>query len=98
MLTLNQKLKRLNKLNFGETIRKLRQFRSLKAYDLAEKAGVERTYISKIERHNNLPSFFVMKRISDVLHSPKLLNGYIRIKCASPPEKRRFKVHRKRLR
>ena len=44
--------------NIGATIRKQREDQGLKAYELAQKAGIDRTYISKIEKDNKLPSFF----------------------------------------
>ncbi|GEM_PF-5528900 len=86
MESLNQEPSILNKMNFGAAIRKLRKEEGLKAYELAEKVGIERTYITKIEKHNKLPSFFVIHRISNLLHSPELLEGYIKIKCASSCE------------
>ncbi|MBU2034336.1 MAG: helix-turn-helix domain-containing protein [Candidatus Omnitrophica bacterium] len=85
MKNLNQEfnLLNLNETNFGATIRKLREEQGLKIYELAEKTGTDRTYITKIEKHNKLPSFFVMKKISDLLHNPGLLEAYIKIKCSS---------------
>jgi len=79
----SQKLNLLNKTNFGAAIRELRKSQGLKAYELAEKVGIERTYITYIEKHNRLPSFFVMKKISDLLCRPELLRVYIKIKCSS---------------
>ena len=68
--------------NIGAAIRKLREDQGLKAYELAKKVGIDRTYITKIEKHNKLPSFFVMKQISDLLRNPELLEVYIKMKCS----------------
>jgi len=69
--------------NIGALIRKLREEQGFKGSELAEKAGIDRTYLIKIEKNNMLPSFFVMKKISDSLRKPELLEVYMRIKFPS---------------
>ena len=83
MKSLNKKSKPLNKTNFGATIRGLRKSYGWRAYELAKKVGVNPVYITQIEKHNKLPSIHVMKKIFDALHSPELLEDYIKIKYLS---------------
>ena len=83
MKSINQKFWLSDDGNIGATIRKLREGQGLKAYELANKVGVNPVYITQIEKHNKLPSFFVMKQISDSLRNPELLEVYVKMKCLS---------------
>ena len=73
----------LDRMNFGAAIRRLREDQGLKVYELAEKIQVHPVYITQIEKHNKPPSIFVMKKISDALHHPSLLELYIKVKCSA---------------
>ncbi len=53
--------------SFGEIIRKARQKKGLKVFELANKIGVNPVYITQIEKHNKFPSIAVVRRISDIL-------------------------------
>ena len=55
------------KQSFGKTIKKRRKYLGLKAIELAKKAAIDKTYLSKIENHNYLPSKFAQKKISKAL-------------------------------
>jgi len=57
--------------NIGIEIRARRQELGLKVYELANKVGVHPVYITKIEKHNRLPTPAVFKRICEVLKLPK---------------------------
>jgi transcriptional regulator with XRE-family HTH domain len=61
-LTYNAVMKKL-----GEEIRALRQELKLTAKDLANKIGVDPTYITYIEKHGKIPSPAVMEKIRAVL-------------------------------
>lgn len=73
----------LDRMNFGTVIRRLREDQGLKAYELAEKIQVHPVYITQIEKHNKPPSIFVMKKISEALHHPSLLELYVKVKCSA---------------
>jgi len=66
--------------NLGEEIRANRQISKLTAKDLANKIGVDPTYITYIEKHGKIPSFTVMKKIKDVLDDPMLGSIYLETK------------------
>lgn len=51
------------RLRLGELIKAGRKKAGLTAEELAKKAGIDRTYLSKIERHGFLPSPKVLKDI-----------------------------------
>jgi transcriptional regulator with XRE-family HTH domain len=65
---------------FGAILRESRQLRGLKVYELAEKVGVNPVYITRIEKHDKLPSPLVMKKITDALRDPILFETYLKIK------------------
>ncbi len=55
-------------LDIGVTLRARRRALNITAEQLAEKIGVERTYISKIENKGYIPSQAVMNKIADILN------------------------------
>jgi len=60
----------------GEVIRKQRKTMDMTAEELANRVGVDRTYLSKIERHNITPSFGVLIRIAATLELDSLIDNY----------------------
>jgi transcriptional regulator with XRE-family HTH domain len=64
----------------GEEIKAARQSLKLTAKDLANKIGVDPTYITYIEKHGKIPSPAVMKKIEDVLGDPMLSTIYLQAK------------------
>lgn len=52
---------------FGRAIRKHREGIRLSQEDLAERAGLDRTYISGVERGIRNPTLKIMQRIADAL-------------------------------
>ena len=64
----------------GEEIKAARQSLKLTAKDLANKIGVDPTYITYIEKHDKIPSLAVMKKIEDVLGDPMLSTIYLQAK------------------
>ena len=67
----------MKKETIGEIIRNQRKKLGLTAEQLAKKIGVDRTYISKIEKHNLLPSFAVISNLRRVLGIDNCLTLYI---------------------
>jgi len=65
----------MEKPSLGQMIRARRKKIGLTAEELAKKAGVDRTYLSKIERHGALPSPKVLNSI--VAHLDDKPNKYI---------------------
>ena len=63
--------------NIGEFIRSQRKAQKLTAEELAKRIGVDRTYISKIEKHNYLPSYSVLAKIAKTLKSNEILERYM---------------------
>lgn len=62
------KLKEAQELiKLGEKIREIRQTRNLSQEKCAELAGIDRTYISGLERGKRNPSYLVLKRLCKVL-------------------------------
>ena len=55
------------KESFGTSVRKLRESKGLSQEDLAEKAGLHRTYIGGIERGERNLSLLNIWRIADAL-------------------------------
>ncbi|AWI03104.1 transcriptional regulator [Clostridium drakei] len=53
--------------NIGEKIKCERLKKSLKQYELAEKAGISNTYLSDIELGRTIPSLKTLNRIAKVL-------------------------------
>jgi len=78
-----------NKKTFGSLLKNSRKALLLTTVELARKTGIDRTYITKIERENMLPSPLVMKRITDVLKDAELFETYLKIKY--PPLYEQFR-------
>jgi transcriptional regulator with XRE-family HTH domain len=55
---------------FGLHVRQLREFRGLTQEGLGEKAELDQTYISGIERGTRNPSVLVLKRVAAALDIP----------------------------
>jgi len=66
--------------HLGAIIRKERKKIALKIYEFARKVGVSAVYITQIEKHGQLPSPVIMKRISNILHDKQLFNLYLKMK------------------
>ena len=69
-----------NKTGIGRLLKEKRKELKLTTEELAKRASIDRTYITKIERHNKLPSPLVFKKIIDVLKDPELFVTYLKIK------------------
>ena len=65
---LQSRTKTARELTIGRKLRELRDQRQLTQQDMAEKAGVPRTYISRIENARLLPGPVMLRRIADALH------------------------------
>lgn len=52
---------------FGDAIRSHRELIRLSQEELADRAGLDRTYISGVERGTRNPTLKVMQRLSDAL-------------------------------
>ena len=78
----------INKL--GKAIRSRRKELKITAEELAKKVGIDRTFISKIEKHGLLPSRLVLARIEATLKTTDLFEYYIKQK--NPHLEERF-VH-----
>lgn len=71
----------MKNMSLGERIRMRRKEHGLTAEKLAQRVGVDRTYVSKIERHNFLPSLEVFKSIDKILNlGPDFGKQYIQDK------------------
>jgi len=57
----------MGKQSFGEIIRTQRKRLGIKAVELAKRAGVTKSYISKVENHDLLPSPAVQHELSKIL-------------------------------
>ena len=53
--------------NLAENVRRRRKSLHLSQEELALRAGVDRTYVSQIERRVSNPSLLILSRLSDVL-------------------------------
>jgi transcriptional regulator with XRE-family HTH domain len=76
-----------NKETIGSLLRAARKSFHLTTEQLANIAGVDRTYITKIEKHNNLPSLAIMQIICDKLQANELFKKYLKIKYPTRYEK-----------
>lgn len=76
-----------NKEAVGSLLRTARRSFHLTTEQLANIAGVDRTYITKIEKHNNLPSLAIMQIICDKLQANELFKKYLKIKYPTRYEK-----------
>ena len=68
------------KQTLGSLLKDRRKKLKLTTEELSKKADIDRTYITKIERHNKLPSPVVMEKICKALSSYDLFSGYIKMK------------------
>lgn len=66
--------------NLGAAIRKKREKLGLKVYELADAAGVDPVYITRIEKHGKLPSPLIMEKISKALSDEELFKVYLKMK------------------
>jgi len=66
--------------NLGAAIRKRREKLGLKVYELADAAGVDPVYITRIEKHGKLPSPLIMEKISKALSDEELFKVYLKMK------------------
>lgn len=66
--------------NLGAVIRERRERLGLKVYELADAAGVDPVYITRIEKHGKLPSPSIMEKISKALSDEELFKVYLKIK------------------
>ena len=79
----------MKNITFGEAVKARRKALGLTAEKLADKAGIVRTYISRIERHNILPSPEVFNKIEKALNT-SLSRKYIKEKF---PELAKYESH-----
>ena len=56
--------------NIGDVIRSIRRTRSLRQVELAQDAGIARSFLSLIETGSRAPSFDCLSRIADALDIP----------------------------
>lgn len=56
--------------SLGEKLMRLRTERGLSQEEFAEKAGLDRTYISGLERGKRNPSFLALERLAKALEIP----------------------------
>ena len=64
----------------GGLLKARRKILKLTAEELADKAGIDRTYITKIETDDKLPSPVIMEKITNALSDEDLFKAYIKIK------------------
>lgn len=76
-----------NKRALGSRLRTRRRELKLTTEELAKIAAIDRTYITKIERHNKLPSLAIMQIICDKLGEEELFKNYLKIKYPTMYEK-----------
>ena len=69
-----------NKQTLGNLLKARRKSLKLTAEELADKAGIDRTYITKIETDDKLPSPVIMEKITNALSDEDLFKMYIKIK------------------
>ena len=69
-----------NTQTLGSLLNARRKKLNLTAEELAEKAGIDRTYITKIETDDKLPSPVIMEKIANILSDEDLFKAYIKIK------------------
>ena len=69
-----------NKQTLGGLLKARRKKLKLTAEELADKAGIDRTYITKIETDDKLPSPVIMEKITNALSDEDLFKAYIKIK------------------
>jgi len=63
-------LKNSELIEFGNTVRSIRQNNGISQESLAERAGIDRSYMGGIERGEHNLSLVNIKKISDALNTP----------------------------
>ena len=53
---------------FGDAVRRLRHTMAMSQEDLAEAAGLDRTYVSSLERGRRNPTLLTIMRVAAALH------------------------------
>ena len=69
-----------NNQTLGSLLKARRKRLKLTAEELAKKADINRTYITKIETDDKLPSPVIMEKIANALGDEDLFKAYIKIK------------------
>jgi transcriptional regulator with XRE-family HTH domain len=69
-----------SKESLGSLLKARRKKLKLTTEELAIRAGIDRTYITKIEKDNKLPSPVIMEKVANVLSDEDLFKAYLRIK------------------
>lgn len=79
-------------MKLGEKIKQLRQQANLTQPELAQKAGIEQSYLSKLENDKAAPSFEVISKVAQALEADamsiieSLDNGYLQEHLSHLPE------------
>lgn len=79
-------------MKLGEKIKQLRQQANLTQPELAQKAGIEQSYLSKLENDKAAPSFEVISKVAQALEADamsiieSLDNGYLQEHLGHLPE------------
>lgn len=79
-------------MKLGEKVKQLRQQAGLTQPELAEKAGIEQSYLSKLENDKAAPSFEVISKVAQALETDamsiieSLDNGYLQEHLGHLPE------------
>ncbi|GHF89904.1 helix-turn-helix domain-containing protein [Thalassotalea marina] len=79
-------------MKLGEKIKQLRQQADLTQPELAQKAGIEQSYLSKLENDKAAPSFDVISKVAQALNTDamsiieSLDNGYLQEHLSHLPE------------
>jgi transcriptional regulator with XRE-family HTH domain len=68
------------KQTLGSLLKDRRKKLKLTTEKLSKKAGIDRTYITKIEKDNKLPSPAIMEKIANALSDEDLFKVYLKIK------------------
>jgi len=69
-----------NRQSLGTLLKARRKRLKFTTEELSEKAGIDRTYITKIETDDKLPSPAIMEKIANALSDQDLFKAYIKIK------------------
>ncbi|MBI4465756.1 MAG: helix-turn-helix transcriptional regulator [Acidobacteria bacterium] len=54
-------------MNFGETIRRIRQRRGLSQGEMQKRTGILRSYLSRVENGHTVPSFATLQRLATAM-------------------------------
>ena len=69
-----------NNQTLGGLLRARRKKLNLTTEELAKRAAIDRTYITKIEKENKLPSPSIMEKVANALSDEDLFKAYLKIK------------------